>query len=786
MSFVYEKPRSSVADTFAGGVASVGDIYAAARESMLYVDNSFAATAAMERAIDERNEEVFAATGFKPVNPLRQDENTGVTRFLFGRGVQGNIRRNMEDWQRSIDEAAARLPDRSVADRLSRSIEGDAIRIARQADEKLGMQLASRPGLTGMAGAFAGAMAGSLRDPVATGSLLIGGGVGAGRTLFTRLIGTAMREAFVNGATEAAMQPMVQAWRSKAGLDSGLDVAMKNVGFAAMFGGVLGGAGHLAAEGLGRLSGRGLDAAASTALTDPRVAEAVRLGLAGDTVAARAQLDTIREALPAAQRGALDHADVLDHLDASRPTAANTNAHDAATIAAHRAVKSGEPPVFKLDENQVARITADLAEGLAVGAPDRPRSLLEFLIDTGGVVDFNGELAAIGVDKVTRARRGKLLRKEGRSLDYAREAAEEAGYIGRAGEMQVTTVADLLDAMDAEMRGNPVYAREDMGKIEQLADIEGERRRIADTVHEIAGYAGPHVDDAVLREAARLSLQEGVDAGDAFERAVMQADLPEGGAHRNGAVLPGWSDDELDALGAPRGAEPAAEPGGPFSNPGKVDPELTGEIVPAEILSWPAEQFNGNWQKAVDFLRTRQTGELTGFLHHKEVGAIDVIWGSFDPATGKGAGLAKIAQKHPEVVGRLPEIVAGMEVQTRSANRIRLHTANHQAVIRLDFDGEQKTWLMTAYDKGRRNGETTDRPEGRQVDGHSSSTSPAGANIGEDVASDKEIARVLADRDAAGLSEMIPTENGLAPLADYLDAIEADEALSALVEACRA
>lgn len=135
------------------------------------------------------------------------------------------------------------------------------------------------------------------------------------------------------------------------------------------------------------------------------------------------------------------------------------------------------------------------------------------------------------------------------------------------------------------------------------------------------------------------------------------------------------------------------------------------------------------WERESKRLIEAQSGEIPRALHHPEVGAIDVIWGDYDQIKKSGLGLSKIVQKHPEVLENLPQIISGLNVETRSANRIRLSSPTHKAVVRLDYDGQDKKWLMTAFEINRSAGEFTDRPSSLQMDGHSSSISPADANI---------------------------------------------------------
>lgn len=76
-------------------------------------------------------------------------------------------------------------------------------------------------------------------------------------------------------------------------------------------------------------------------------------------------------------------------------------------------------------------------------------SLLTFLIRKGGVRDTGGDLVAMDAH---RRRIGLVRKRGGVSLDYAREAAAEAGYIPAD-----SYESDLLAAIAEELRGRPVY-----------------------------------------------------------------------------------------------------------------------------------------------------------------------------------------------------------------------------------------------------------------------------------------------------------------------------------------
>lgn len=100
-------------------------------------------------------------------------------------------------------------------------------------------------------------------------------------------------------------------------------------------------------------------------------------------------------------------------------------------------------------------------------------------------------------------------------------------------------------------------------------------------------------------------------------------------------------------------------------------------------------------------LTAEQDGEVPAALSHPAAGDIDVMWGEAPstPGGNDGYGLAKIVAKHPEVLERLPELLAEMDVRSLSPNRIILESADNKAAIRLDYEGQQKTWLLSAYAK---------------------------------------------------------------------------------------
>ncbi len=110
-------------------------------------------------------------------------------------------------------------------------------------------------------------------------------------------------------------------------------------------------------------------------------------------------------------------------------------------------------------------------------------------------------------------------------------------------------------------------------------------------------------------------------------------------------------------------------------------------------------QFHHDAVGAIAHLREQQNGEAVAALHHPEVGDIDLVWGTEGTAAKDyedGYGIAKIAKKHPDVLDDLQGFVEALPVKSRSKNRIVLSDGEGRAVVRLDWDGDAKKWLMTA------------------------------------------------------------------------------------------
>lgn len=114
-------------------------------------------------------------------------------------------------------------------------------------------------------------------------------------------------------------------------------------------------------------------------------------------------------------------------------------------------------------------------------------------------------------------------------------------------------------------------------------------------------------------------------------------------------------------------------------------------------------QFYHDAQGAIAHLRQTETGEAVAALHHPEVGDIDLVWGhTSDDPRATGEGLAKLARWHPEVLDDLQGFIDSLHVHQKHKNYIHLtDSKDRRGAVRLDYNGQTKTWLLTAYEVGK-------------------------------------------------------------------------------------
>jgi hypothetical protein len=278
---------------------------------------------------------------------------------------------------------------------------------------------------------------------------------------------------------------------------------------------------------------------------------------------------------------ALNALRVIDeHLNAVAPgrsaelpaAASSSHAQDVADIRA----KFGDDVAAAYDRQKTSKANPLNSQGRTDVAPSKisssqaspkAQSLLEFLASKGGLGP-DAEIEAIGghshTVNVEGVGRRKLVRQGGWPLDYAREAAEEAGYL-RGNHNGTSTVNDLLDAIGAEVRGQkrfPEGFEGHVGKREAAAMSEREQADFArhmqgfeDDLHAAGhGELGPEVKDRALK----LMANERMDADTAVEHAFRQLEQEDATGAARAAIFPG---DVKPTKAAADAAAPAAGSG---------------------------------------------------------------------------------------------------------------------------------------------------------------------------------------------------------------------------------
>ncbi|MEX0852409.1 MAG: hypothetical protein WD036_03880 [Bauldia sp.] len=522
-------------ETIAGGQATGPELFAAARDAALYVDNANASFLALDRAYDERIAAVREATGIHLANPLRQQ---GLAEIETG-DAAGDDAARQAAFAARLAAIERQHPQAAPAVRAAVPIEDDALAIARDADERLGRFFGARRDVAGKwLTVFGGGMLGALRDPVQVGLLLAGGGPGGARSVAGRILTTATREAAVSGVGEAAMQPGVQAWRERAGLEHGMRQAALNTVMATALGGVFGLAGQGIAEGARVVLRAGdLDMAAAEAARRLPPDNPLGRAMSGDAATAAELLEPIAPALRPEARGALSAADADRAAVAAARTSdpASFDQRLDAAIGMAEEIGSHSPR-----PDYMAGLRRKMLHAFSRQAPEKapePQSLFQFLAARGGLADEAGELTARDFDKVRVAGlgggRARLVREDGMSLDEAREAALEAGYLRDEGAVtggeSRSSLNDLLDALDREAAGEPVFSDLDADLAARRADretYEAMREELDAAIGDVGAALVGDLDEATKRRAVKIRLEEGLDPLDAIERAVLEADEP--------------------------------------------------------------------------------------------------------------------------------------------------------------------------------------------------------------------------------------------------------------------
>jgi hypothetical protein len=198
----------------------------------------------------------------------------------------------------------------------------------------------------------------------------------------------------------------------------------------------------------------------------------------------------------------------------------------------------------------------------------------------------------------------------------------------------------------------------------------------------------------------------------------------------------------------------------------------------------------GDWRAAIAELTRRKTGEVPDALSHPAAPEIALVWGVAGDGPNTGYGLAKIIARHPEVLADLQGRLDATELVSTSANRIRLESDQDMFVVRLDAEGDKKTWLLTAYEKKQQGaGRTTVRPDGAPEGSSPSAPLPfedsASARLDQEAdAIDQQIAP-RPELDAAFAAYPIDMPDGSTrTAAEVLRDLDDDAQFDAFIQAC--
>lgn len=114
-------------------------------------------------------------------------------------------------------------------------------------------------------------------------------------------------------------------------------------------------------------------------------------------------------------------------------------------------------------------------------------------------------------------------------------------------------------------------------------------------------------------------------------------------------------------------------------------------------------EYSHKPKEAIEHLLTHKNGYVPAAIYKDKIGDIDFVYGK----NGKdGYGLAHIIERRNQdgddgesFVKQLPEIIEQGEVITKSGHKGRKYitTPDKEVAIRLDYNGEERNWIVSAY-----------------------------------------------------------------------------------------
>lgn len=315
-----------------------------------------------------------------------------------------------------------------------------------------------------------------------------------------------------------------------------------------------------------------------------------------------------------------------------------------------------------------------------------------------------GELRRLKGAFGVAARNADVLDAAGNRIDVgASEAAAAANaralaLVDRLALRKGNAVNDLLDAAARRLANGEPISRVTRDLVRSIRDLDlallEREGRASDDVGAGAGGSGRGGEPA--SEAGDGSALDGPSAAD-IDALEAEADLGPG-LFDDPAFSRAFDDDAGDGVKAA-----ADNDWHDIRQMKAVHDDSIGPFGPVFEDVDP-----GDWNAVVARLTNAGTGEVRAVLHHPKIGLIDVVWGKEGTGKSDGYGLAKILRFHSEVIADLPAILRNMDVAENVNGRVRLESPDHEAAVSLDWHGEQKAWLLTAYARREKPSPATD------------------------------------------------------------------------------
>jgi len=272
----------------------------------------------------------------------------------------------------------------------------------------------------------------------------------------------------------------------------------------------------------------------------------------------------------------------------------------------------------------------------------QPQTLTDFLISRGGVKDQGGEMRGADLQAVHHRMGGRLINNtKGMPLDYAREAAAEAGFI--------RPNADLNEFLDAVTSQKPVY------RISEAADagLAAQQSREAALTSHARFNAGANVDDAISNSGVRLSPAEQEHAIDLHMQGMAPLDAVQQAA-RAGEENVLQRNAEYNAVGSPGVPLAARQAEMPGMRP---QSGLVPNITPEDAAIWASAR-----QATLERKQTFGQGPVGAVLRPGKQGAefnVENAAVARQFLTGNSTEPARV-QKFIDAVGGEPQAVNAM------------------------------------------------------------------------------------------------------------------------------